>query len=33
MKSLNFITQFKIEFLLSFTGFRKVPGNMPAPLF
>ena len=29
MKRLNFITQFKIEFLLLFTGCRKVPGKMP----
>ena len=26
----SLITQFKIEFLLSFTGFRKVLGKMPA---
>ena len=30
MKKLNFITQFKIEFLLPFTGFTKVLGKMPA---
>ena len=27
---LSFITQFKIEFLLPFTGCRKVLGDMPA---
>ena len=27
---LSFITQFKIEFLLPFTGCRKVLGKMPA---
>ena len=26
---LSFITQFNIEFLLPFTGFRKVLGKMP----
>ena len=30
MKWLNFITQFKIKFLLLFTGCRKVLGKMPA---
>ena len=29
MKRLNFITQFKIEFLLSFSGCRKVLGKIP----
>ena len=29
MKKLSFITQFKIEFLLQFTGCRKVLGKMP----
>ena len=29
MKRLRFITQFKIEFLLPFTGCRKVLGKMP----
>ena len=29
MKRLSFITQFKIEFLLLFTGCRKVLGKMP----
>ena len=28
MKRLSFITQFKIEFLLPFTGCRKVLGKM-----
>ena len=28
-KRLSFLTQFKIEFLLSFTGRRKVLGKMP----
>ena len=28
-KRLSFITQFKTEFLLLFTGCRKVPGKMP----
>ena len=28
-KRLSFITQFKIEFLLPFTGCRKVLGKMP----
>ena len=28
MKGLSFINQFKIEILLSFTGFRKVLGKM-----
>ena len=26
---LSFVTQLKIEFLLPFTGCRKVPGKMP----
>ena len=30
MKRLSFITQFKIEFILPFTGCRKVLGKMPA---
>ena len=30
MKRLSFITQFKIEFLLPFTGCRKVLGKIPA---
>ena len=30
IKRLSFITQFKIEFLLPFTGCRKVLGKMPA---
>ena len=30
MKGLSFITQFKIEFLLPFTGCRKALGKMPA---
>ena len=29
MKKLSFITQFKIDFLLPFTGCRKVLGKMP----
>ena len=29
MKRLSFITQFKIAFLLPFTGCRKVLGKMP----
>ena len=29
MKKLSFITQFEIEFLLLFTGCRKVLGKMP----
>ena len=29
MKTLSFVTQFKIEFLLPFFGCRKVLGNMP----
>ena len=29
MKRVNFITQFKNEFLLPFTGCRKVLGKMP----
>ena len=29
MKKLSFITQFKIEFLLPFTGCREVLGKMP----
>ena len=29
MKRLSFITQFKIELLLPFSGCRKVPGKMP----
>ena len=29
MKRLSFITQFKIDFLLPFTGCRKVLGKMP----
>ena len=29
MKRLSFITQFKIEFLLLFTGWRQVLGKMP----
>ena len=29
MKRLSFINQFKIEFLLPFTGCRKVLGKMP----
>ena len=29
MKKLSFITQFKIEYLLSFTVCRKVLGKMP----
>ena len=29
MKRLSFITQFKIEFLLLFTGWRQVVGKMP----
>ena len=28
MKKLSFITQFKIEFLLPLTGFRKILGKM-----
>ena len=32
MKKLSFISQFKIEFLLLFTGFRKVLGKMPEPI-
>ena len=28
MNRLSFITQFKIEFLISFTGCRKVLGNI-----
>ena len=30
MKRLSYITQFKIEFLLPFTGLRKVLGKMAA---
>ena len=30
IKSLSFITRFKIEFLVPFTGLRKVLGKMPA---
>ena len=30
MKRLSYITQFKIEFLLLFTGLRKVLGKMAA---
>ena len=30
MKRLSFITQFKIVFLLAFTGYRKVLGKMVA---
>ena len=30
MKRLSFITQFMFEFLLLFTGSRKVLGKMPA---
>ena len=30
MKRLSFITQFKTEFLLPFTGCRKLIGKMPA---
>ena len=30
MKRLTFITQFKIELLLPFTGYRKVFRKMPA---
>ena len=33
MKRLSFRTQFKIEFLLQFTGCRKVLGKMPVNLF
>ena len=29
MKRLSFITQFKIEFLLPFTGCKKLLGKMP----
>ena len=29
MKRLNLITEFKLEFLLPFTGCRKVLGKMP----
>ena len=29
MKRLSFITQFRIEFLLPFTGCRKMLGKMP----
>ena len=29
-EGLSFITKFKIEFLLPFTGFRKVLGKLPA---
>ena len=29
LERLSFITQFKIEFLLPFTGCRKVLGKMP----
>ena len=29
MKRLSFLTQFKIEFLLPFIGYRKVLGKMP----
>ena len=32
IKKLSFITQFKIEFLLPFTGCGKVLGKMPALL-
>ena len=30
MKRLSFITQFKVQFLLLFTGCRKVLGKMPS---
>ena len=30
MKRLSFVTQFKIEFLLAFTGCGKLLGKMPA---
>ena len=33
MKKLSSITQFKIEFLLLFTGCRKVLGKVPATLW
>ena len=33
MKRLSFITQFKSEFLLPFTGWRKVPGKIPVSNF
>ena len=33
MKRLSFITQFKIEFLLLFTGCRKVLGKMPELIY
>ena len=33
MKRLSFITQFKSEFLLPFTGWREVPGKMPVSNF
>ena len=33
MKRLSFITQFKIEFLLPFTGCRKVLRKMPVCVF
>ena len=32
-KKLSFITEFKIEFLLPFTNFRKVLGKMPENIF
>ena len=33
LKRLSFITQFKIEFLLPFTGWREVVRKMPGQLF
>ena len=33
MKKLGFITQFKIEFLLPFTGCRKMLGKVPVRNF
>ena len=29
MKRLSFITQFKVQFLVPFTGYKKVLGKMP----
>ena len=33
MKRLSFITQFKIEFLLTFKDCRKVLGKIPATVY
>ena len=33
MKRFSFITQFKTEFLLPFTGYRRMLGKMPDQVF